>query len=695
MTQQTKRGKRRLSLVKKGSILLAPVILALAVMIAYAFTDTDGDGMSDEYETFFGLDVNSNDASLNYDGDSLANIDEYAIWTDPYSADTDMDGWGDGADSSAVSRAWIDWGEAFFTSTNDYEYAAPDWWVASYKIGGAWNTNTPPAWYVDATNASGAGSLHIEVDRAKLTNDAVMALEYLDSTNASLYVDLYDATNGIVASNLYGDLLSGTLATNVDYLSIPFQTNANAVGIKIRRQTGEVTVYSSLVYVDLDGDGLDAEQEEQLGTSDEDTDSDSDGLGDYAEEFTHLTDAADPDTDDDGLTDGEEVNTYGSDPLDADSDGDGIDDGDEVFFGNDPASSNTYGTVPFTELFETDTCSAGDIDGQNNWQASPANTALVQTGTVYAGDQALHIDGAVTVTGEVKQLYLSTGEDVIWVDCYTAVRYMEEPGWPQEGSASVYVNEDGRLVVYNGTGASGSWVTLTNHTPLTAGEWVRLTIKVDYSAGEWLICLNGEVIADQIGSAGSRDEFTALMLKGTQGYYDNLKLSTSTPPGISADWDSLPDDWEQTYFGDLDETDSGDPDSDGLTNVEEYNQGTDPSEEDTDADGMSDPEELYWGYSPTNSGSYARIDSGSGTNTWTTGFEAAEGYTNGLLNGQENWTATGAVSVVDTNSCEGYRSARLPSKGEGDVTPYAWRNMGVMVQRLSAGSFEEILGRIR
>ena len=47
-----------------------------------------------------------------------------------------------------------------------------------------------------------------------------------------------------------------------------------------------------------------------------------------------------------------------------------------------------------------------------------------------------------------------------------------------------------------------------------------------------------------------------------------------------------------------------DPDNDDLTNLEEYNYGTDPQEEDTDSDGVSDGNEVYVYYSsPTNSDS--------------------------------------------------------------------------------------------
>lgn len=47
------------------------------------------------------------------------------------------------------------------------------------------------------------------------------------------------------------------------------------------------------------------------------------------------------------------------------------------------------------------------------------------------------------------------------------------------------------------------------------------------------------------------------------------------------DVDGLPDAWEQQYFGTLDYVASDDPDGDGYSNAEEYEAGTDPSNEDS------------------------------------------------------------------------------------------------------------------
>ncbi|MCP4847623.1 MAG: LamG domain-containing protein, partial [Verrucomicrobiaceae bacterium] len=56
------------------------------------------------------------------------------------------------------------------------------------------------------------------------------------------------------------------------------------------------------------------------------------------------------------------------------------------------------------------------------------------------------------------------------------------------------------------------------------------------------------------------------------------------------DGDTLPDWWETKYAGDLTTLNglAGDFDEDGLTDYDEYEIGTDPTEEDTDADGLED-----------------------------------------------------------------------------------------------------------
>lgn len=64
------------------------------------------------------------------------------------------------------------------------------------------------------------------------------------------------------------------------------------------------------------------------------------------------------------------------------------------------------------------------------------------------------------------------------------------------------------------------------------------------------------------------------------------------------DGDGLPDSWEEHHFGDLKEKPGGDPDGDGLTNLEEFENGTDPNDSDTDGDEMPDKWEIDHGFNP-------------------------------------------------------------------------------------------------
>ena len=59
-----------------------------------------------------------------------------------------------------------------------------------------------------------------------------------------------------------------------------------------------------------------------------------------------------------------------------------------------------------------------------------------------------------------------------------------------------------------------------------------------------------------------------------------------------SDHDGLPDWWEMQYFGTLSRDGTGDYDGDGLTDQQEYDLGTNPSNPDTDGDGLSDGAEV-------------------------------------------------------------------------------------------------------
>jgi hypothetical protein len=78
-----------------------------------------------------------------------------------------------------------------------------------------------------------------------------------------------------------------------------------------------------------------------------------------------------------------------------------------------------------------------------------------------------------------------------------------------------------------------------------------------------------------------------------EGAASTIELSVLPP--VSSVGDGIPDSWKIAHH--LDPHDPGlageDPDNDGLTNLEEYQNGTDPNNPDTDGDGVSDGDEVH------------------------------------------------------------------------------------------------------
>lgn len=280
------------------------LLLLASALVLFSATDSDRAVLgadTDAYEAyarFFGLNPTNlaADAYLDFDGDFLNNWQEFAQLTDPFSPDTDFDGFRDDVDAT-ISRFFIQWGAPRFTTGDYHDYAHPDFVLSpAYKTDGEWvvmpdetATNTPvankSAWYVSATNPPDVGSLSIDLDRTILTNDLRYAIHYLDTSNSSLYVDLLDTNGEVVVNDLYGNLMGETNAESVVLLDIPTALFFEAAVIHLWRGKGEVTVYEGLVYVDEDGDGLDADQERQIGTSDYCIDSNGNGTNDYDECF--------------------------------------------------------------------------------------------------------------------------------------------------------------------------------------------------------------------------------------------------------------------------------------------------------------------------------------------------------------------------------------------------------------------------
>lgn len=172
-------------------------------------------------------------------------------------------------------------------------------------------------------------------------------------------------------------------------------------------------------------------------------------------------------------------------------------------------------------------------------------------------------------------------------------------------------------------------------------------------------------------------DYTATLLTPVlSGMFPPLPLTGSSVRTIVADSlnvadtdsdsDGLGDSWENTYFGDLDEDGTGDPDTDSCDNECEETHGTDPNNPDTDGDGDTDGDEVTNGTDPNDP-----LDPGGGADSDSDGLvDAWEMLHFGDLD--EDGSGDPDGDTCDNACEESYGTDPNDTDTDGDGMPDIW-----------------------
>ncbi|MBL9191582.1 MAG: fibronectin type III domain-containing protein [Opitutaceae bacterium] len=114
---------------------------------------------------------------------------------------------------------------------------------------------------------------------------------------------------------------------------------------------------------------------------------------------------------------------------------------------------------------------------------------------------------------------------------------------------------------------------LTGANAVAAGGTHSLAVLTNKTLRVW-----GNHASGQLGAPTIFRSASAIALKST---------------AADTDLDGLPDTWETSSFGNLSQSGSADTDGDGLTHVQEYVRGTNPTLPDVDGDFLTDPVDSY------------------------------------------------------------------------------------------------------
>ncbi len=534
--------------------------------------DTDGDGFSDAWEVlwywtnpsdYFSIPIDSDGDTLydtdeiykyltnpdliDTDGDTLSDDDELFLYlTDPTNADTDGDTMRDDY-------------EIYYSLDpfNDDSYDDPDNDGLINRLEAQANTNPQKS---DTDNDLIPDNYEVGMGLNPLIDDSDEDPDYDSLTN-------------------YEEYIVGT---------DPFQADTDHDGVF---DGLEVNTYdTNPLNPDSDYDNIDDGDEIYIyGTNPTKPDSDYDGLNDFDELFIYYTEPLNPDSDSDGLNDYQEVITYSTNPEEPDSDFDGIDDYDEVMI---------YGTNP--NLPDTDGDGLSDYDELFTFNTNPILPDMDSDGLTDYDEIFTHFTNPQEPDSDFDGL-----ND--YAELYT---YLTNPNSADTDSDGI--NDWDEINTYNtnpnlsDSDSDGltdyqeifDYYTNPNLTDSDTDGLSDYDEIITYSTNPNEQDTDGDSLTDyeELFTYSTNPLLSDPDDDGLNDYEEVITYNTD-PFDNDSDDDYFTDGYEVANGWDpndpLDPDSTLDFDSDGLTNLEEGEQGTDPYDPDTDGDGLLDGDEVH------------------------------------------------------------------------------------------------------
>jgi hypothetical protein len=354
------------------------------------------------------------------------------------------------------------------------------------------------------------------------------------------------------------------------------------------------------ILVDTDGDSLDDNWEmTHFGNLDQTAEGDPDGdLATNAAEFAAGSNPANIlstplDKDGDGLADAWEVTHFGNTAAQngsGDPDGDLATNAAEFAAGSSPISSTSWPDADSDTLNDAwEVLYFGAIDAAN---ATPlANPDADAFDNKVENDAFSDPTNPLSVPGDID----GDGLDDTWeITHFTNLTAQNGSGDPDADRAT---NEQEETAGSN---------------PKDKNSWPDSDFDALNDA--WEVFYFGNIAAQDGTGDPDGDTFS----NDAEHFYNFSPIDPFSSPDL--DTDSLADGWETFYFGNLDQTGTGNPDADAFTNEQEETARSNPTlaasiPGDTDGDGLNDAwETFYFGNTTAATASTADNDSDGATN---------------------------------------------------------------------------------